>query len=175
MDHLSGGERSAELSAESAHTRETFAHFGLAMFRVQCVEKQLAMLLATTLNPGFLRATPEARDSYFDGEFRKTLGQLVKSVQAVVSVPQALEGRLNRALMLRNWLAHEYFWQRSIQAMSWDGRERMIAELKEAAEYLGSLDEELTAISEAWCVREGLSRETVEAELEGLLRDSGAL
>ncbi len=168
------GDRQAGISAKSAQNREMFAHFGLAIYRTQCVEKQLGILVATTFNPGFLQATPEERDSFFDKEFRKTLGQLVTSLQAVVSGSHALEGRLLRALTLRNWLAHDYFWQRSTDMLSWDGRERMIAELREAAEHLYSVDKELTAITEEWLVRKGLSREAIDAELDDLLSKSGA-
>jgi hypothetical protein len=172
--NLAVGKRQAPLSADSEQSRETFAHFGLAMYRAQCVEKQLSILLATTLQPAFLRLTPEERDVYFDIEFRKTLGQLVKSLHAGIPVPQALEGRLSRALTLRNWLAHEYFWQRSAQALSSRGRDQMIVELREAAEFLFSVDTELTGISEAWLAQNGVPRGVIEAEMEAFLRESGA-
>jgi hypothetical protein len=161
------------LSAESAHSRDTFAYFGLAMFRAQCVEKQLAILLASTLNPDFLRATPEERDRYFDAEFDRTLGQLVRSLRATLPMPQALEGRLARALILRNWLAHEYFWQRAPSALTRNGRDQMIVELQEAADYLRSVDQELTDVTDSWLAQHGVSRETIEAELDLLLRERG--
>jgi hypothetical protein len=89
-----------------------------------------------------------------------------------------LEGRLIRALLLRNWLAHDYFWLRSADAMSPTGRARMIAELKEAGEFLESVDEELTAVTETWLESAGVHREVIEAEIEGFLaqaRAGGAL
>lgn len=165
--------RREQLSVDSEQIRETFAHFGLAMYRAQCVEKQLGILLASTLKPDFLRVTPEERDIYFDVEFGKTLGQLIKSLQTAVPVPQALERRLSRALVLRNWLSHEYFWQRSIQGLSSQGRVRMIDELKESGEFLFSVDEELTAISMAWLADQGVPQEVIDAEMEALRSESG--
>ncbi len=164
--------RETGLSADAEQRRESFACFGLAMYRAQCVETQLAMLLATTFNLDFLRGTPEERDKYLDTELLRTLGQLLTSLRTVATIPQALDGRLSRALRLRNWLAHDYFRERSVDILSWDGRDRMIMELLEAAEFLGSVDEELTGITEAWFVSKGVSRETIEAEMHAFMLDS---
>ena len=155
----------AELSPESEQLREAFARYGRAMFFAQCVEKQVAILLASTFQPDFMASTPDERDAYFDVEFRKTLGKLILSLGSTVPVPSALEGRLRRAVVLRNWLAHEYFWDRSIEGMSFEGRAGMIDELDEAAEFLRSLDEELTGVSMAWLVRQGMSVELIDAEV----------
>jgi hypothetical protein len=154
-----------ELSSESGQIREAFARYGRAMFFAQCVEKQVAILLASTFKPDFLASTPDERDAYFDVEFRKTLGKLILSLGSAVPVPSALEGRLRRAVHLRNWLAHEYFWDRSLEGMSFGGRADMIKELDEAAEFLRSVDEELTGVSIAWLVRQGVPAELIEAEV----------
>jgi hypothetical protein len=66
-----------DLPVEAKQRRETFARFGLAMYHAQCVERQIGILLATTLNPDFLRSSQEERDRFFDVEFAKTLGRLV--------------------------------------------------------------------------------------------------
>jgi hypothetical protein len=39
-----------DLPPEAEQRRETFARFGLAVYESQCVEKQLAILLATACN-----------------------------------------------------------------------------------------------------------------------------
>jgi len=157
--------RRGPLSAEDEQSRDSLAFYGLAMFRAQCVETQLAILLATTLNPAFLRTPPDDRDRYFEAESAKTLGHLLTSLRDSVPIPESLEGRLVRALRLRNWLAHRYFRDREVEALSWDGREKMIAELADAAEFLREVDLELTAVSEAWLAHKGISREVIEAEM----------
>lgn len=60
-----------ELSEESGQIREAFARYGRAMFFAQCVEKQIAILLASTFKPDFLASSPDERDAYFDVEFRR--------------------------------------------------------------------------------------------------------
>lgn len=164
----------AELSPEREQIREAFARYGRAMFFAQCVEKQVAILLATTFKPDFFASTPDERDAYFDVEFRKTLGKLIVSLGSAVPVPSALEGRLGRAVLLRNWLAHEYFWDRSLEGMSFGGRAGMIDELDEAAEFLRSVDEELTGVSIAWLVRQGVPAELIEAEMATMKRAADA-
>ena len=71
---------------------------------------------------------------------------------------------------LRNWLAHGYFWERSHDVLTWEGRERMIAELEDAAVFLKTLAEELTAIELKWLERPGVDRNALHAELDEFLR-----
>lgn len=162
------------LSPESEQIREAFARYGRAMFFAQCVEKQVAILLASTFQPDFMASTPDERDAYFDVEFRKTLGKLILLLGSTVPVPSALEGRLRRAVLLRNWLAHEYFWDRSLEGMSIGGRAGMIDELGEAADFLRSVDEELTGVLIAWLARQGVPAELIEAEVATLKRAADA-
>lgn len=158
--------RDASSLSDAEQRRETFAWFGAASYRAQCVEKQLAILLASTYNPEFLRTRPELRDHFFDRELGKTMGQLVAALRSRISVAIDLEDRLNRAAKLRNWLAHDYFWERAIDILKRGGRAKMIAELRAAADDLGELDGELTSIAEAWFVASGGDTEALKAELE---------
>jgi hypothetical protein len=163
-----------DLPADAAQRRETFARFGLAMFHAQCLERQVGILLATTFNPDFFRTSPEERDRFFACEFAKTLGRLVVTLHQRINVPHGLDGRLRRAVELRNWLAHEYFWQRPGSILTWDGRERMIAELQGAADFLNAVDEELTSITDNWLNHVGVPRDIIEAERSKYLSGSDA-
>jgi hypothetical protein len=163
-----------DLPIEAQQRRETFARFGLAFYRAQCVERQIGILLATTHNPEFLRTPPEDRDRFYSTEFTKTLGRLVSALgERTVLVPE-LEARLRRAVELRNWLAHHYFWERAADLLSWEGRERMIAELQEAMDFLGTLDGELTTISIEWLKSQGVTIEAVLAEMAKYGSDQNA-
>lgn len=165
--------RDARSERDADQRRDTFAWFGLASYRAQCVEKQLAILLASTYNPEFLRTRPDQRERFFDTEFVKTMGQLVAALRSQVTVASDLENRLSRAAKLRNWLAHDYFWDRATDILTADGRDKMIAELHAAADDLGTLDEELTSIAEAWFVASGGDAETLRAELEQFWSPAG--
>jgi hypothetical protein len=144
------------------------------MYHAQCVERQIGILLAMTFNPDFLRTSAEERDRFLDREFAKTLGRLVATLRQRINVPDGLDGRLRRAVELRNWLAHEYFWQRPGSILTWDGRERMIAEIQEAADFLNAVDEELTNITDNWLARVGVPRDVIEAERDKYLSGSDA-
>jgi len=162
------------LPLEAQQRRETFARFGLAMYQAQCVERQVAILLATTHNQQFLQTAPEDRDRFFDAEFSKTMGRLVRDLRQQTTPAPEFESRLRRAVELRNWLSHHYFWERAGSILTWDGREKMISELQEAADFLDEVDGELTAIGEEWFERAGGSREAIESELARYLRGKNA-
>ena len=163
-----------DLPVEGRQRRETFARFGLAVYQAQCVERQIGILIASALNRDFLRTSPEERDSFFDVEFAKTLGQLMRALSEMMPLNPELEPRLKRALQLRNWLAHDYFWQRAGSILTDDGRERMIAELQETADFFGTLDAELTAMSDKWLDRVGISRQVIEREMQKYKRGQNA-
>ena len=42
--------------------REVYARFGYTMYQAQCVERQIAILLAACFNPNFAKSNPTERD-----------------------------------------------------------------------------------------------------------------
>jgi hypothetical protein len=50
----------------------------------------------------------------------------------------------------------------------------MIEELNDAAEFLRSVDHELTDVSVAWLLQQGPSLEVIEAEMETHIRRAGS-
>lgn len=155
-----------DLPPDAQQRRETFARFGLASYYAQCVEKQLGVLLASTFNPKFLKASPQERDEFFSQESKKTLGQILKTIRGRIEVSSTLDSRLSKALELRNWLAHEYFLKRDLQILSWEEREKMISELQDAADLLKEIDKELTGISIRWLETGGITKEQIDREFE---------
>ena len=151
----------SQLPPEAAQRREVFALFGLAMYHAQCVERQIGILLATTLNPAFFRSTSEERERFFDNEFTKTLGRMLATVRSRVTLSPTFESELEAALERRNWLAHDYFWLRAHDVLSTKGRDKMIEELKEAADYLDTVDRQLTGVSERWMAKLGVDYQSL--------------
>ena len=150
--------------------REVLALYGLAMYHSQCVEKSTAILVGTLANPDFLNALPEQNRQSLEGDLLKTLGRLIRVLSSRVQLPADLEVRLREALRVRNWLAHRYFWDRAGSVLTHEGRQRMVAELKEASDLLNRLDDELMLIATAWRRSVGISDEVVEPELQKYLR-----
>ena len=146
----------------------------MAMYYAQCLEQQLGLMLASMCNHKFLHVSHEARDALFDQELLKTLGRMTQDLKNAMQISPTLEDRLTRAVNVRNWLAHKYFSERSREILSARGREVMISELQEQADFLQALDTEFTEMMEKWLNRMGVSNENIRAEMERFLDASDA-
>lgn len=155
-----------EVSPEAATRREMFAIFGRAVYFCQCFERQLAIMAATMFNKEFGPADLEKRDSFFEANFRKTCGQIIYELKKTIRMGDRLSGRILEALKHRNLLIHNYFWNKVDQMRTMEGQKEIIEELRHIGDMIHSLDEELTALSLQWCEKAGVSKETIEAEME---------
>ena len=159
-----------DLSFEAQQRREVFARFGRAMYFAQCLEVQIGLLLVSMYNQEFLRVPPEDRDAFFDRESKKTLGRMKRDLGN--NLPPALENRLHEAVELRSWLAHRYFSKHAINILTLEGREKMIVELQQKADFFKELDAEFTVILNKWLFSQGISKEELESEVARVVRES---
>ena len=88
------------------------------------------------------------------------------------NLPPTLENRLHEAVELRNWLAHRYFSERGINILTLEGREKMICELQDKADFFEQLDAEFTAILTKWLFIQGISKEELESEVASCFREN---
>ncbi len=158
--------------SESEQKREVFARFGLAMYWSQCLERQLALILVTKYGPGPNNISGTERDKILDGLFSKTLGTLVNKVGMAPQLSEDDKEQLSKAGDKRNWLAHDYFWDRAKEILSESGRTLMIEELEEAANFFEALDELFTKSTVAWLEEAGITQQEVDQEFERLMRDA---
>lgn len=161
-----------DLESHSEQIKEVYAQFGLAMYQAQCVERQLAILLATAYGPGPKRMTRSQYDDLLASLFRKTFGGLFQTLRKTVDIPEDFETTLSKALDKRNWLAHHYFWERAGHFMTEPGRRVMIGELSRIALELDDIDQKLIQISREWMGKIGMSEEVLQAEMEKLIADA---
>lgn len=158
-----------ELDANAQQRRETFARYGLAMYYAQCVEKSLAILVSSVLNKEFLPSDPDRREEIQNDVFGKTIGQLITRMKKQLSLPPNLDKTLDDARHKRNWLAHEYFWARAGQIMTPCGRDEMIDELTQLADFFSEIDAHLVEIYQKWMKNVGIPEETIDASLKQLI------
>ena len=163
-----------ELPFEAQQRREVFARFGLAMYFAQCLERQIGFLLATMYNKEFLQVPPEDRDAFFDREAKKTFGRMKGDLGKKAQFSKTLESRLNKAVKIRNWLVHRYFSERALNITTLEGREEIIFELQEKADFFKELDIEFTDLLFQWFYSRGGSKEEFESELAKFLRGNCA-
>ena len=149
--------------------RDVFAHFGAAMYAAQCVERQLVIQAPMLLRMHPHVTTRAELDGLWDRMFGQTMGGTYRELERKGVLPVGCEGRLKEALRLRNWLAHNYFWDRATDFMTASGRERMRTELAAAAATLHGLDEELTDMSHDWRREVGVTDEVLAAELRRMM------
>src|SRR5262245_39360763 len=151
-----------ELDEESAQIREVYAHFGLAMYLVQCVERSIAIVLTTEYRPDVRPITRAQYDELLQSLFKQTLGTLIARLRRVTTLPNDFEAQLCDVLETRNWLTHRYFWERAGKFMTRQGREAMLRELGEIQRRLEEVDAYFDGIAETWGERHGITKETID-------------
>ena len=96
----------SERDLDGEQIKEVYARFGLAVYQAQCVERQLAIALASAYGPGVKRITRAQFDDLLGTYFKRTRGALVTVLRHTFSPPVDLESQLAQALRIRNWLIH---------------------------------------------------------------------
>ena len=158
----------ANFDPETEQIREVYALFGLAIFQAQCLERQLALILASKYGPGLKKITKGEYEGLLESLFRKPLGHLINEIGKITEVNDEEKEQLKAALNKRNWLAHHYFWNRATEFMSVSGRTSMQRELREAIELFGALDEIYTTRTIDWGETVGISQQAIEEHMERL-------
>jgi hypothetical protein len=156
------------LESESQQIRDIYAQYGVAIYYAQCVERELA-ILAPMLH-GMTRRNTTRKDfeKLLEEFFRGTLGTAIRKLETSVGLPPGFEERLRRALALRNFLAHNFFWDRAGDFTHERGRAHMLTELFQAASFLERLDDELSVITRDWSRKNGVTDDLIRTEMRKL-------
>jgi len=162
-----------ESEPTAAEIKEVYARFGLAMYLAQCVERKLATLLATKYGPGVREMTQTQYDDLLRSLFKQTFGSLTKRLyRNSVETTNDLEQSLEKALEYRNWLAHNYFWERAGHFMTPKGCLFMVEELQEIVDYLYDFEHQLGSVLNEWTRQNGISEGMIEIEMQKLLQEA---
>ena len=160
-----------QIDSTSGQKREVFARFGLAMYRAQVLERQLAFILMSKHIPDPTKSSEVGIDTIFERLFSLTLGQLVSEIASLTKLSEEEKEHLCKALAKRNWLTHHYFWERSVDLLTESGRDLMIEELQEAAYQFETLDDLFTSRWMKWAGAFGITDELLEKEVYQQVRD----
>jgi hypothetical protein len=156
------------LDPESEQIREVYAQFGLAIYSAQCLERELAMLLAASGTPEYFTAWDY--DDRLAGNFDATFGALVKMfAEKAGPSDQPLLAELEKAVGDRNELVHGYFWNRSVEFASTDGRGQMLDELAALVKSFDTLDAKVSALVHDLMQKRGVTEHVVQAQFEKLM------
>jgi len=150
--------------------KEVYALFGLAVYLIQCFERQLAITLATVCLSDPDAVTRGQYDALLGKNFKKTLGQLFHKMKEDIHIAIEVKEEIEAALQLRNFLIHNYFWRRAIPFKSSPGRQTLIQELADACTVFQEVDSELEMITKEWSKKRSVREQEYAEELEKLLK-----
>jgi len=91
--------------------KELCANYGAAMYYAQVLEYGItnALVFLELIPKTKARYSPEQHDEFCDGQFAKTLGKLIRSLEAVAKLPPELRQALLESRDRRAHLAHHFF------------------------------------------------------------------
>lgn len=151
---------------KSEHCKEVYAHFGLALYRAQCVEQSISQLLIffDFFHKNVLTATSQADweskfETYDEALSKKTMGQLLKNLALLGMLDNGIETLLGDALSKRNYLAHRFFVENAYNFLSSAGRNLMIVELETIRDLFNKIEDVLNPITSELCEKYGITKE----------------
>jgi hypothetical protein len=172
------GLRSGENMDEDEHHKEVYAYFGRAVYHAQVLENGLINALVTLdFMPSnvshFTTKTDwsDKYDAFFDQHAALTMGNLIRALRRVASIPDDLEAQLKIALEKRKFLVHHYFREKIMLFTTERGRDQMIEDFNQYTDVFISADRRLDSIIEPINVRYGLTPEKLDVLLNELIAE----
>jgi hypothetical protein len=147
--------------------RELYARFGVAYYQSECVHRGLCMILAWSGLPSPDLVTRPRVEERLAHAFSLTLGDVAAKLEAVL--PAELNGELQEAVKMRNFLAHHFWFERAHLMFSVDNVHNLITELERYADVFDRLDNELDEWSKSKRQELGLTEEVLENSLKRIL------
>jgi hypothetical protein len=147
--------------------RELYARFGLAYFQSECLHKGLCSAFAKNrLPPRDLITRPRVEELLAQA-FSMTLGDVVAKLEGIL--PPKLNGELQKALDIRNFLAH-YFWFERVHLMTSEKNiHKLIAELNGYTKLFEYLDTQVSKWAEPKLRELGITDEVLQDSLSRIL------
>src|SRR5450755_1283392 len=158
------------LSDDAREIKEVSALFGRAVFFIQAFERQLGITIASVCLSDPDSVTREQYDALLSKNFKKTLGQLFHKMKDDLHIADEIKQEIETALQLRNFLIHNYFWERMLQFNTSIGRQAMLEELYHACTVFQEVDSKVEALTKAWGAKRGVTEQDYAEELEKLLK-----
>jgi len=169
---------------EGEHCKAVYAHFGRAYYLSSVLETGVALALLTADFLAKQKAEIERKgrkhfdSSRFESEFdtflhrqhAQTFGNLMKRMQQLTNISDALKAELVRAKECRDFLAHHFFRERAEEFETRRGRDEMIAELRKAQVLFEAVDEKVSKFRKQIRERLGIREEVLQAHIERYIR-----
>jgi hypothetical protein len=158
------------MDTEEMEIKEVCALFGRTVYFIQCFERQLGITLSSACLQEPDTVTRDQYDAFLSQNFKKPLGQLFHKMKEDVHISPEVKEEIEAALKLRNFLIHNYFWERMMHFRTSAGRETMLQELYNACSSFQEIDSKIKAITKEWGRKRGVTEQDYTEELEKLLK-----
>jgi hypothetical protein len=153
--------------------KEVYAQFGAVAARASQFETLLVcMLLAIKKGKGELPTTEQYEELETRLQNSKTLGGLLSDVKTVVTMTPAAEVLLAESLRRRNYLMHHFFRERAFEFVTTEGRQQLVAELKETHAYFLIAVRSAEAILLEIARQSGITMEAIAEEAERMRQEA---
>ncbi|MEO1151476.1 MAG: hypothetical protein AAFW83_10890 [Pseudomonadota bacterium] len=159
---------------DAIQIREVYARYGLAMYTAQTLEHGMVnALMGFTMLPSakdfaHRQSWETSVDEYYESEFSKTFGKLVRALSDIKNIPNNLIERLCEANRVRNMLAHAFFREYADQFLSTHGRKEMIGCCENAIATFQNADEALDTLVKPIYEKYGITEGMLEKEFKRL-------
>jgi hypothetical protein len=148
--------------------KEAYACFGLAYYLSECLHRGLCILYAHSQLPSPVNLTTNPRvEELYHTAYALTLGQVADQLNGVVD--QDLFDKIMEATQRRNFLAHNFWFERVHLMASRVGLSQMLEELADFESFFSDLNSEVHAISRQWLAEIGVSDDEFQASLNQVM------
>jgi hypothetical protein len=108
------------------------------------------------------KAYESSFDKFMEEQFAQTMGNLIKRINAFANFDDALKARLVDAKKRRDFLAHHFWREKSVEFFTAEGRSKMRDELMMDAEQFGQLDRDIDAAAKTMRERLGIDDRVID-------------
>jgi len=150
---------------ESEHSKESYAHFGLAVYYSQVLEHQLVNMIVLLKRSQGLLPTESDFETLYERKFSNTMGQLINEIKQLFQLHEDEINELKEILRQRNFIVHDFFKEKITLTFTRSGRDEMINELQEFVVRVRELDSRLVVYSKEILMELGITEETLEDEV----------
>lgn len=150
---------------EDSSVKEVFSFYGLCMYNAQILEQELINLTVALIANNETQLSKNDFDKFFNEAGTKTLGQLIYDLRKKVKFQKKLEDELMMAKDNRNFVAHDFFKDHSINFGADKGREIMIEELISYIKRFVNVVSRIEKTTDSLFKKLGITEEIVQKEL----------
>lgn len=156
----------AIMDRESFDAMETFAHFGKAMYLAQVLEMGIAIYLSGRVANLKADLTKDRYDELLTKKTYQTFGQLKAQFFAKGNPTDELKAKINLAHEKRDWIAHNYWWDRSNEFCHFDKRQEMKVELEKICDLFEDVNEFFTKDNRVYLESLGANIDVIFEEIK---------